>query len=340
MILRKNILHAILLVLFFNSLHAELKVEEILTSKDGLNNPFGVDFDSKGNMYLVELEGGRVYKMPPGGKCSVIGGNGKKGFAGDGGPVKSAVFNGMHNVVVGSDDSVYISDSWNFCVRKIDPESGNISTVIGTGKKGYSGDNGPALKASFTFIMNIIFDPSKERIYMSDIQNRRIRMFDLKTGKVKTVAGNGNKGVAKEGASAISTPLQDPRAVAVDSKGNIYVLERQGHMLLMVDTNGKIHRVAGTGKKGFKDGKALEAQLNGPKYLCVDKDDNVYIADDFNHAIRKYDPVKKTVTTILGRGFGDSKITLKRPHGVTFHKDGTLYVSDSWNHRVLKVVFD
>lgn len=325
---------------FAFSMTAQVKVSVVLDSKDGLKNPFGVDFDSKGDAYIIELEGGHVHKMTADGKCKKIGGNGKKGYSGDGGPIGNAVFNGMHNVIVGSDDSVYISDSWNYCIRKIDPKTEKVSTIAGTGKKGFSGDNGPAVKAKFSFIMNIIMNPAKDKIYMSDIQNRRVRMIDLKSGKVSTVAGTGKQGKAKEGELAVKSPLQDPRAVAVDSKGTIYILERNGHMLLKVGKDGKISRVAGTGKKGFKDGDALEAQMNGPKYICVDKDDNIFIADDHNHAIRKYDPVKKTLTTILGQGHGDPNIKLKRPHGVTFHKDGSLYISDSWNDRILKMVFD
>ena len=335
--IKNIILHAIILVVFSFSSSGQIKVEKILDSSNGLKNPFGVDFDSKGNMYIVELEGGKVHKMTVDGKSKVIGGNGKKGYAGDGQAISQAVFNGMHNVIVGADDAVYISDSWNYCIRKIDPATGIISTIAGTGKKGFSGDGANAEKATFSYIMNIYFNPAKDKIYMSDIQNRRVRMVDLKTGMVSTVAGTGKKGKVQEGKLATKTPLLDPRAVAVDSKNRVYVLERGGHMLLRIDKNGKIFRVAGTGKKGFKDGKAKEAQMNGPKYLCVDKDDNVYIADDFNHAIRKYDPQKETLTTILGKGFGDPKISLKRPHGVTVHKDGSLYISDSWNDRVLKV---
>ena len=332
-------LHAIIILLLSPLSFTQIKVEKILDSSNGLKNPFGVDFDSKGNMYIVELEGGKVHKMTVDGKSKVIGGNGEKGYEGDGKKVTNAVFNGMHNVIVGADDSVYISDSWNYCIRKIDPNTEIISTIAGTGKKGFSGDGASAKKATFSYIMNIYFNPAKDKIYMSDIQNRRVRMVDLQSGTVSTVAGTGKKGKVQEGKLATETPLLDPRAVAVDSQNRIYVLERGGHMLLRIEADGKIYRVAGTGKKGFKDGKANEAQMNGPKYLCVDKDDNIYIADDFNHAIRKFDPKTNTLTTVLGKGFGDSKISLKRPHGVTIHKDGSLYVSDSWNDRVLKVTF-
>ena len=138
------------------------------------------------------------------------------------------------------------------------------------------------------------------------------------------------------GSLATSEPLVDPRAVAVDSQERVYILERGGHALRMVDRQGHIRTVAGTGSKGFRDGPALLAKFNSPKHLCVDEDDNVYIADDQNRAVRRYDPVKKTVSTILGRGFGDAQIQLKRPHGVCFER-GKLYVVDTGNDRILRI---
>ena len=99
-----------------------------------------------------------------------------------------------------------------------------------------------------------------------------MRRIDLKTGIVTTVAGNGKKGIPTDGDLARSAPLVDPRAVAIDGRGNLYILERGGHALRVVDRSGKIRTVAGTGKQGDSGdgGKALEARLNGPKHLCVD----------------------------------------------------------------------
>ena len=98
-----------------------------------LNSPFGVDFDAAGNMYIVELAGGRVHKLNTAGKFATIAGDGSEGYTGDGGPAKDATFNGMHNVAVTPDGDIYISDSWNHCIRKIDGQSGNITTFAGTG---------------------------------------------------------------------------------------------------------------------------------------------------------------------------------------------------------------
>ena len=301
-----------------------------------LQNPFGIDFDSQGSMVIVELEGGRVHRLDNSAQLSVIAGDGSKSYAGDGKPASEATFNGMHNVAITSNDDIYIADSWNHCIRKIDAKTGVISTIAGTGEAGYRGDGGHAAKATFDFVMCISLDPADSRLFIADLRNRRIRAVDLKTGFVRNIAGNGEKGIPRNGAMAVNSPLVDPRAVAVDSRDRVYILERAGHALRVVTPDGRIKTVAGTGSKGFKDGPALESQLNSPKHLCIDEDDCVFIADDQNGAIRKYDPVNERVTTVLGRGSGDTDITLNRPHGVCV-REGKLYVVDSGNDRILRL---
>ena len=302
------------------------------TQLNPMKQPFGVDFDGKGNMYIVELKGGRVHMLGPDKKLVTIAGDGSKSYKGDGGPAKRATFNGMHNVAVTHNGSVYISDSWNYCIRRIDEWNGSIDTVVGTGKRGFSGDDGPLKKATFSFVMCITMNAARDKIYIADIQNRRIRVADLKANLVSTIAGNGKKGVPKDGAKATEAPLFDPRAVAPDSKGNVYVLERSGHALRVVRPNGQIYTVAGTGKKGRKDGPGKQAKLGAPKHICVDDADNVYIADEANDLIRKYDPKTGKVSTILGHG----KVKLDYPHGVTWEK-GKLYVVDTGHNRILRV---
>ncbi|MGD9856035.1 MAG: hypothetical protein AB7U20_13910 [Planctomycetaceae bacterium] len=301
-----------------------------------LTSPFGVDFDSHGNMFIVELEGGRVHRLDANGGFRTIAGDGSVGYAGDGGPAARATFNAMHNVAVSNTDDVYIADSWNHCIRKIDAKTGRISTFAGTGEKGFGGDGGPADKATFDFVMCITFDPACEKLYIADINNRRIRVIDMQTYIVTTVAGNGEKGVPRDDAAAIDSPLIDPRAVTADADGNVYVLERGGHALRLVTPDGRIRTVAGTGQQGHRDGPALQAQFGAPKHLCLGENGVLYIADDQNHAVRKYDPHSNTVTTILGHAPGDRSTCLKNPHGVTWEA-GTLYVVDMGHNRILRV---
>jgi len=299
-------------------------------------SPFGIDFDKAGNGYVVELSGGRVWKLPAGGgkPQQIAGKKDTKSYTGDGGPAADATFNGMHNCAVANDGDLLIADSWNHCVRQIESKTGAITTFAGTGEAGFAGDGGGTGDAKFNFVMCISLDPAKETLYITDLKNRRIRAIDMKSKIVRTVAGNGEKGVPKDGAIATDSPLVDPRAAAADADGNVWILERGGHALRKVSPGGKIETVAGTGKKGFKDGPALEAQLAGPKHLCFDGEGRVIIADEQNKAIRAYDPKTKTLVTILGRGVGAPVRQLSRPHGVAYH-DGKLYVVDTGHRRIL-----
>ncbi len=313
-----------------------------------LIEPFGSDFDRAGNLYLVELKGERVLKVDPRGILTILGGTGKKGSGGDGGPAAKAQFNGMHSLAVAPNGDLYLADTWNNKVRKIDSKTGIITTVAGTGKKGYGGDGGPAVNATFGGIYCVAFDSKGENLYLADLDNRRIRKIEMKTGIVTTVAGNGKKGTPADGSDAASAPLVDPRAVAVDRKGNVYVLERGGHALRVVGTDGKIRTVVGTGKAGLSgdDGPAAKATLRGPKHLCIDLDDNVIIADTANHVIRKYLPREGKIVRLAGTGKKGSagsggpplKAEFNEPHGVYIHPSGTLYIVDSLNHRVFKLV--
>jgi DNA-binding beta-propeller fold protein YncE len=312
-----------------------------------LAGPFGVDFDKTGAMYLVEMTGQRVLRVDGKGTLTVVAGTGKKGDSGDGGPATLATFNGPHNLAVGPDGLVYVADTWNGRIRTLNPKSGIVATIAGTGKKGYAGDGGPALKADFSGIYSIAFDAPGTRLYLADLENRRVRVVDLKTGTVDLAAGSGKKGIPEDGAVAKEAPLVDPRAVAVDRKGSVYVLERSGHALRVVDPQGKIRTVAGTGKAGIGlgDGDPKKCQMTGPKHLCVDLEDNVIIADSGNHRILKYAPRDAKITLIAGTGKkGDSghggpalDVSLNEPHGVYVHPSGTLYVVDSNNHRVFRL---
>jgi sugar lactone lactonase YvrE len=311
-----------------------------------LDGPFGVDFDKAGTMFLVEMVGNRVLKVDERGQLSTIAGTGKKGDGGDGGPAAKAEFNGPHSLAVGPDGIIYVADTWNNRVRRIDPKTGHINMFAGNGKKGFAGDGGPAAEAQFGGVYCIAFDPKRERMYLADLDNRRIRAIDMNSGIVTTVAGNGERGVPEDGAMAVGAPLVDPRAVAADGAGNVYILERSGHALRVVDARGRIRTVAGTGRAGAggDGGDAKQAMLNGPKHLCVDGDGDVLIADTENHLIRKYLPREGKIVRVAGNGkkgsagLGGSpqEAELSQPHGVTV-RDGTVYISDSSNNRVLRI---
>jgi sugar lactone lactonase YvrE len=315
--------------------------------KAKLNAPFGVEFDNDGNLYFVEMYAHKFRVLDKQGNVSTIAGTAEKGKAD--GAAATATLNGPHSLAVHPNGKVYLADTWNNCVREYDPKAKTIATVVGTGEKGFSGDGGPGDKATFNELYDALWDKQGKLLYIVDLKNARIRTWDPETKIVKTVAGNGKKGTPKDGALAIESPLNDPRAVAIDGAGNFYILERGGNSLRVVDgSTGTIKTVAGTGKKGplTADGPALEATLNGPKFLWCDKDDNILIADSDNHCIRKYTAADGKLTLVAGTGKAGSaglngppkEAQLNQPHGIYEAPDGTLYISDSTNHRVLKIV--
>ena len=195
-----------------------------------------------------------------------------------------------------------MADTFNNCVRRIDLATRRVTRFAGTGAKGYGGDGGPARDAVFDGVFNIAFRGSV--LYIADLGNRRVRAVDLKTGLVKTVAGNGTKGVPKDGGDALSEPLVDPRAIALDPWGNLYICERSGHALRVVDVSGKIRTVAGTGERGYSGdgGKATVARLDGPKHLFAEANGDVLITDTENHAIRRYSPLDGSIRHVAGTG--------------------------------------
>jgi DNA-binding beta-propeller fold protein YncE len=313
-----------------------------------LIEPFGVEFHA-GKTYIVEMaKGERLRAINQQGKLvTVAGTEGVKGHDGDGGDGLKATFNGMHNLAVGPEGMIFLADTMNNRIRTFDPLNGRIAAFAGNGEKGFSGDGGPAIKAKFGGVYCLSFDSDKKNLFITDLDNHRIRKVDMKTLIVTTAAGNGEKGVPKDCEEATKQPLLDPRAACADNDGNLWILERGGHSLRVVDANGKIRTVAGTGKAGMGTGKALEAAMNGPKHLCMDRDGSVLIADTENHRIVRFSPKDGMLSAVAGTGKKGSagldgdpvKAELNQPHGVIVHpKTGDIYISDATNGRVLKIV--
>lgn len=326
----------------------------VVNEKAPLTEPFSVVFDDAGTLYGVEYENGnRVFSISSKGKFSVISGASSKAghklgdvAKGDGGPASGGRFNGMHDLARTKDGRIYLADTFNNRVRLI--EKGGIRTFAGTGGKGgYGGDGGSAGEAIFNGVYTVTLNGAEDRLLLADLGNRRVREIDLKTGVIRTVAGNGVKGVPDDGAQAAAAPLLAPRAACYGADGSIFIASREGHALRHVRADGKIYTVVNTsGKKGYGgdggDGKV--AKLNGPKHLALDPKGNIVIADDVNHCIRLYKPSDGTIHLLAGTpgkagrkiGVGRLGTELKRPHGARYDAEGNLYVADSFNHRILK----
>jgi len=316
---------------------------EISASAPGeprLTEPFGVAFGPGGTPYVVEMvTGNRVLEVRSPGKLIRLAGRQEPGDLGDGGPALDAQFRGPHGIVALANGDLLIADTWNGRIRRIDTASGRISSLPGYAVA--------AELARTAGPYSISLDPAGQRVVVADL--RRVQVISLATGICEVVAGNGEKGVPVDGARAKDAPLVDPRAAAYDRQGNLYILERKGHALRVVDPEGRIRTVvnrAGKQGAGGDDGDAREAMLNGPKHLCIDRDDSVIIADAENDLIRRYVPATGRIHRVAGTGrrgaagVGGSPLAceLNRPHGVTLHPDGSLIIVDSYNHRLLQLV--
>ncbi len=314
---------------------------DIPATEARLKEPFGTEFDSGGHMWIVEMvSGNRLLQVDGGGVIQHVAGQPTPGDSGDGGQAIRAQFNGPHNLAILPDGKVLIGDTWNGRVRVVDVKARIVSTL-----EGWQAPAGKA-KGSGPYCITLNFDGTK--LYIADL--RQVHELDLATHQSKVIAGNGKKGKPEDGALAADAPLVDPRAVAPDRLGNVYILERGGNALRVVDQEGRIRTVVNaSGKQGGTGdgGPALEATMNGPKHLCVDKDNSVIIADAESHLVRRYVPTTGKIERIAGTGKsgsagvgGDPKqCQLARPHGVTIHPEsGHLYITDSYNNRVLKIV--
>jgi streptogramin lyase len=308
-----------------------------------LNNPFGVIRGPDGNLWFCEYDGHTVRRIDAEGNVVTVVGNGTAGYSGDGGPALAASLSKPHEIRFDEEGRLYIADMANHVIRKVDLETGIISTVAGAGSAGFSGDGGPATSAQLKQPHSIQFGPDG-RLFICDIGNNRIRVIDMKTGVISTFAGNGERGPTPDGSPFSNIPLNGPRTLDFDAKGNLWMALREGNQVFVLDLEaGTIHHVAGTGKKGFEGngGPAKHATLSGPKGIAISPNGNVYLADTESHSIRMIDLKTGNLELVAGTGAKHDgpdgeplKCGLARPHGVFVDKDGAVYIGDSENHRI------
>jgi streptogramin lyase len=309
-------------------------------------NPYGLEMGPDGALYVCEIDTHRVRRIDlRTGEISTAAGTGVRGYSGDGGPAVSAQLNEPYEVRFDADGNMYLVEMQNHIVRRVDAKTKVITTVAGNGKRGFSGDGGPAAQAQLSTPHSIAF--RGQSLYIADIGNHRIRRVDLASGKIETFGGTGERLPTPDGAPIAGTPLNGPRAMAFDKGGDMWLALREGNAVYRVDmTSRTLHHFAGTGGSGYQGdgGPAKAALLAGPKGIAVGPDGAVYIADTESHTIRRIDTRSGIITTVAGTGSrhdgpdGDAlKCGLARPHGVFVGSDGAVYIGDSENHRVRRV---
>ena len=280
----------------------------------------------------------------------------RKGYGGDNGPVIEAWLDTPGGIVVAPTGELFLADSNNHVIRRIDAANKTISTVVGNNAlgPGFSGDFGPATTAQLDTPDGVAIAPDGDLI-VADSHNHRVRRVDRETGDIATIAGSGRDGFSGDEGPATQAELHTPSAVAAASNGDIYIADTLNYRVRMIDhVTGFIHTIAGTGAPGDEDavgdgGPATAAQLNMPSDIALGPTGDLYIADMHHQRVRRIDASTRIIATVAGTGrwgyTGDGgpavAATLAGPAGITVVSEPTagvtLYIADYYNGRVRAV---
>jgi len=309
--------------------------------------PTRVTLDGKGNVYIADTDNHRVRKVVSG-TITTIAGTGTSGFTGDGAAAAAAQLDSPSGVAIDSAGNIYIYDSGNLRIRKVDA-NGVITTVAGNGQSGSTADGGLATNAMLGLNTNgtVVVD-SAGNFYFSDVTNDAVRKVTVSSGIITTFAGIvGQSGSAGDGGLATSATFQNVFGLAFDSAGDLFIADGFNHKIREVlAKNGIVNTVAGNGTFGATGdgGSAIAAALGNPLDVAVDAQNNLYIPDFVNNSIRKVTAASGIITLFAGSTQGYSgdggqatSAQLDNPVGVALDSSGTVYVADYGNNRIRTV---
>ena len=293
--------------------------------------PFGVAVDNSGNIYVADNLGNLVWKVTPSGTTSIFAGSRTEGFNGDGGPAAKAWLDTPYGVAVDQSGNVYIADSQNNRIRKVDTK-GIITTFAGTNKPGYSGDGGPAISSQLYAPWGVAVDNSGN-LFIADYQNGVVRKVDTK-GIITTVAGNGSAACCSgEGGPALKATIPLVESVAVDGVGNLYI--GQAGRVAKVDSSGTFHTIAGLGFSNDDNIPATSAFIGDAVGIAVDSTGSVlYIATGAQNLVRKvtFPSVPTISSAVNGASFQPSIV----PNSwATLKGSGLAATTDTWANAIV-----
>ena len=312
--------------------------------------PYGVAVDGSGNIYIASVGNNCIRKVDTAGIITTVAGNGEQGYSGDGGLATAAKLFFPYGVTVDGSGNLYIVDTGNNRIRKVTASTGIITTVAGSGARGFGGDGGSATAtaAKLNWPRGVAVDGSGN-IYIADAGNHRVRKVDATTRNISTVAGDGTSGFGGDGGPATdaAVKLNNPWDVALDGDGNLYIADAGNYRIRQVDADGNIATFAGNGSASCcNDGSpATMAGLGRPLHLALDGSNNLYIVSHISHQILKVTASTGIITTIAGRtnrGFnGDGGLATAtlfyNIQGVAVDGSGNLYIVDFNNQRIRRV---
>lgn len=276
-------------------------------------------------------------------QITTFAGIGRAGYSGDGGAANKASLDQPFGVVRGPDGALYFCDTNNHAIRKITAD-GTITTVAGTGRKGYSGNGGLAAKAELNEPYEIRFDRAGN-LYFVERLNHTVRRVDAKTHIISTIAGTGTAGFSGDGGPATKAMLNQPHSIQFDPTGNLYICDIVNHRIRRVDLkSGVIRTFAGTGEKAATpDGaKFATAPLNGPRAIDFDRQGNLWLALREGNAVYKLDLKTGLLHHVAGtgqKGFTGNggparEATLSGPKGLSIAPGGNVYLADTESHSI------
>ena len=301
------------------------------------NSPHGICTDRNGNIYIADRYNHRIRKITPAGMVSTIAGSGVIG--GMDGVGASASFNEPWAVDCDTAGNIYVADTRNYKIRMVTP-SGVVSTVAGQGTFGTT--NGPAVLAKFGFPSGICVTPDGSTIYVADHNTHVIRK--IIGGVVSNLTGITYIAGSDDGPVGTAT-INHPYGITLDNSGNIIVADEWNNMIRKVDPAGTVTTLAGVGLNGSNDGQPSSAMFNYPWDVTVDNNGNIYVADGFNHTIRKLESPFWIVSTYVGTpgvtGATDAigaAASFNAATGITYYAGGnSLFVGDASNQLVRKI---
>ena len=254
-----------------------------------LNEPYEMAWDQAGNLFFVERLNHLVRRVDARtGSISTVAGTAKLGFSGDGGPAKEAQFNQPHSLAFDARGDLYICDVLNHRIRRINMQTGTISTWAGTGEKKTAPDGSPITGSALHGPRALAFAPDG-KCWLALREGNAVLLLDPKADTIRRVAGTGKSGFTGNGGPALDAMLAGPKCVALDAVGNVYLADTDSHSIRYLNVKkNTIEVLVGNGKKG--DGPAgndpFHCQLARPHGVFVDQDGAIYIGDSENHRVR------------------------------------------------------
>jgi len=322
-----------------------------------LSEPYQALPDGNGNIYVVDTENSRIRKIDSAGRIATVAGTGSAGFSGDGGAATSALLNEPRGITLDTDSGttyLYIADTYNFVIRKVNLSTGIITTVAGAGnivEVPGLGDGGPATSARVALPFGVAVTAAHD-LLIADTYGNRIRKVDHSTGTITTIAGGTDctgTSFCGDGGPATSAELYRPIEVTVDSSGKVTFSDHGNQRIRQIDASGNISTVAGgatcsSGNYCGDGGPATSAGLSGPYGIAFDSAGDLLISDTSNQRIRKVDHTTGVISLVAGDGYAGfiDNVTatsgrMNNPAKVNVDSAGNVYVGDTANHMIRKI---